>query len=272
LSFRTGSGTGQGQVIVDNSHETQSALTISGKFADIDAGYLHNELLKQKGLVTGKLSGQVQLQGPAGPDLLSTGTGQADLHIKDGVLRKFSFLSKVFSLLNVSQLFTLHLPDMASQGMPFTSLDGSFDLRQGRLTTEDLAVASNAMNLSLVGSVDLRQDRLDLLMGVKPFGTVDKIVSKIPVAGWILTGENKALITAHFRIQGSSEAPEVNAIPITSVSEKVLGIFQRVLGLPGKVVSDVSNLFQDEKKSQDQAGQSESDQLGQRSETGRAPQ
>ncbi len=272
LSFRTGSGTGQGQVLVDNGHETQSALTISGKFADIDAGYLHNELLQQKGLVTGKLSGQVQLQGPAGPDLLTTGTGQADLHIKDGVLRKFSFLSKVFSLLNVSQLFTLHLPDMASQGMPFTSLDGSFDLRQGRLTTEDLAVASNAMNLSLVGSVDLRQDRLDLLMGVKPFGTVDKIVSKIPVAGWILTGENKALITAHFRIQGSSEAPEVNAIPITSVSEKVLGIFQRVLGLPGKVVSDVNNLFQDEKKSQNQAGRSESDNLGQRSETGRAPQ
>lgn len=244
LTFLTGSGSCQGAVVIDNSDVNQSMLAITGQMKDIDAAYMHNELLRHQGLVTGKLNGQVQLQGPAGPELLTKGKGKADIHIKDGVLRKFSFLSKVFSLLNVSQIFTFHLPDMASHGMPFTSLDGSFNLGEGRLTTEDLAVASNAMNLSLVGSFDLKQDQLDLLMGVKPFGTVDKIVSKIPLAGWILTGENKSLITAHFRIQGPSEAPEVEAIPITSVSEKVFGIFQRVLGLPGKMVSDVGELFQ----------------------------
>lgn len=244
LTFLTGSGSCQAEVIIDNSDDNQSMLSISGQMKDVDAAYLHNELLRHQGLVTGKLNGWVQLQGPAGPELLTRGKGKADIHIKDGVLRKFSFLSKVFSLLNVSQIFTLHLPDMASHGMPFTSLSGSINLGEGRLITEDMAVASNAMNLSLVGSFDLKQDQLDLLMGVKPFGTVDKIVSKIPLAGWILTGENKALITAHFRIQGPSEAPDVEAIPITSVSKKVFGIFQRVLGLPGKMVSDVGELFQ----------------------------
>lgn len=244
LTFMTGSGSCQAEVIIDNSDDNQSMLAISGQMKDIDAAYLHNELLRHQGLVTGKLNGWVQLQGPAGPELLTRGKGKADIHIKDGVLRKFSFLSKVFSLLNVSQIFTLHLPDMASHGMPFTSLDGSVNLDNGRLTTEDLVVASNAMNLSLVGNFDLKQDQLDLLMGVKPFATVDKIVSKIPLAGWILTGENKSLITAQFRIQGPSEAPDVAAIPITSVSEKVIGIFQRVLGLPGKMVSDVGELFQ----------------------------
>ena len=272
LAFLTGSGSCQGEVIIDNSDVNQSMLAISGQMKDIDAAHMHNELLRHQGLVTGKLNGQVQLQGPAGPELLTKGKGKADIHVKDGVLRKFSFLSKVFSLLNVSQIFTFHLPDMASHGMPFTSLDGSFNLGEGRLTTEDLAVASNAMNLSLVGSFDLKQDQLDLLMGIKPFGTVDKIVSKIPLAGWILTGENKSLITAHFRIQGPSEAPEVDAIPITSVSEKVFGIFQRVLGLPGKVVSDVGELLQGGEKPEDQTGQPTSTSTDQEAEAGRAPQ
>jgi uncharacterized protein YhdP len=181
-------------------------------------------------------------------------------------------LSKVFSLLNVSQIFTFNLPDMASHGMPFSSLDATLQLADGQLSTEDLTVTSNAMNLSLVGKADLQQNQLDLLMGVKPFGTVDKIVSKIPLAGWILTGKNKALITAHFRISGSMEEPEVEAIPVTSVSKKVLGIFQRVLGLPGKVVTDVGKLFQTENGEQEETGQPKREAGDQSIPEGRQPQ
>jgi hypothetical protein len=157
-------------------------------------------------------------------------------------------LSKVFSLLNVSQILTFNLPDMAQEGMPFNRLKGNFSLSKGILSTDDLFVDSNAMNLSLVGNADLVEQKLDLVLGVKPLRTVDKIVTQIPIAGWLLTGEEKALITAHFEIKGKSEDPEVTPIPITSVSEKVLGIFKRVLGLPGKVVTDVGDLLQGEKK------------------------
>jgi hypothetical protein len=157
-------------------------------------------------------------------------------------------LSKVFSLLNVSQILTLKLPDMSQEGMPFNRLKGNCSLSKGILSTDDLFVDSNAMNLSLVGSADHAGHGLDLVLGVKPRKTVDKIVTKIPIACWLLTGEEKALITAHFAIRGKSEDPDVIPIPITSVSEKVRGIFRRVLGLPGKVVTDVGDLLQGEKK------------------------
>lgn len=250
LAFRAGVGSCLGDIVIDHRDRQPSILTITAKLEGVDAEHLHSDLLQGRGLLTGKLDADVQLQGPAGAALLKEGSGRAEIHVKDGVLRKFSFLSKVFSLLNVGQIFTLHLPDMASKGMPFTALDATFDLRNGKLATEDLAVASNAMNLSLVGDYDLRQDRCELLLGVKPFGTVDKIVSKIPLAGWILTGDNKALITAHFRITGPIDDPEVDAIPITSVSDKVLGIFKRTLGLPGKMVDDMGKLFKKEEQAE----------------------
>jgi hypothetical protein len=166
----------------------------------------------------------------------------------DGVLPKSPFLSMVFSLLNVSQILTLKPPDMSLEGMPFNRLKGNCSLSKGILSTDDLFVDSNAMNLSLVGNANLAEKKLDLVLGVKPLRTVDKIVTQIPIAGWLLTGKEKALITAHFEIKGKSENPDVTPIPITSVSEQVLGIFKRVLGLPGKVVTDVGDLLQGEKK------------------------
>jgi hypothetical protein len=199
-------------------------------------------------LITGTLQGDFYLEGEPGSNFLPTSLGGFSLQIKNGVLRKFPFLSKVFSLLNVSQILTFNLPDMAQEGMPFNRLKGNFSLSKGILSTDDLFVDSNAMNLSLVGNADLVEQKLDLVLGVKPLRTVDKIVTQIPIAGWLLTGEEKALITAHFEIKGKSEDPEVTPIPITSVSEKVLGIFKRVLGLPGKVVTDVGDLLQGEKK------------------------
>lgn len=245
LRCRLAAGSANGTILIDNSiASTTPLLTLTGNLSGVDAGQLQADLLRNPGLISGSMDGAFYLQGPAGPELLIRGKGGADIRMKNGVLYRFSFLSKVFSLFNVSQIFSFRLPDMAQKGMPFKRLDATLRLDEGHLETEDLIVESNAMNLSLVGNWDLRQDRLNLVMGVKPFGTVDKIVSSIPLAGWILTGESKALITAHFRISGPSGDPDVDAIPVTSVSEKVLGIFQRVLGLPGKVIEDVGELFQ----------------------------
>jgi hypothetical protein len=77
----------------------------------------------------------------------------------------------------------------------------------------------------------------------KPLGTVDKVVTRLPIAGWILGGEEKALITAQFKVTGSGEKPKVEAIPITAISKGVLGIFQRTLGLPLRLIEDPAILW-----------------------------
>lgn len=239
LRFTTGGGSCLAQIALHNDAKQNRMLTVSGQIEGVEASTLqYGKILGEKGLLSGALDGDFQLTGELGKNYLSTVDGGFQLMIKDGVLRKFTFLAKVFSLLNVSQILTMQLPDMVEEGMPFSRLEGGFSLRDGVLTTEDLFVTSNAMNLSLVGDINLAKEELDLLLGIKPFGTVDKLVTRIPIAGWLLTGKEKALITAHFEITGPSKTPKVRAIPATSVSSKVLGIFQRVLGLPGKLITD----------------------------------
>jgi hypothetical protein len=77
----------------------------------------------------------------------------------------------------------------------------------------------------------------------KPFGTIDKVVTRLPIAGWILGGEEKALITAQFKVTGPAEKPKVEAIPISAISKGVLGVFQRTLSLPLKLIEDPTILW-----------------------------
>ncbi len=218
-------------------------LKISGHLDNFDAAAIYHDLLRRKGLLTGVLQGDFYLEGTAGKKFLESSRGGFAFTVRDGVLRKFIILSKVFSIFNVSQILTLRLPDMDTEGMPFSLLRGSLALDRGVLSTEDLFVDSTSMNLSLVGDFRIREDTFDMVLGVKPLRVVDQVVTNLPLAGWLLAGEEKALFTAHFAITGKSTDPKVSAIPITSVSQKVLGIFKRVFGLPGKVVVDVGELF-----------------------------
>jgi hypothetical protein len=243
LDFKVGEGYCNAQVLVDFSGEGPSLLRISGHAEEVDAHEIHNEMLKRKGILTGKLRGDFYLQGRAGKTFLPTSYGSIRVSIKDGVLRQFKVLSKVFSILNVAQLFSLKLPDMAREGLPFSEISGDLLLEEGIISSEGLVLKSEAMNQSYLGKLSLIDNSIDMTMAIHPLGTVDKIISRIPVAGWLLTGEDKALITAHFTLKGTTDDPEVDAIPVTSISSKASGIILRTLGLPIKVIEKPAVLW-----------------------------
>lgn len=246
LKFKNGDGWCQARVEFNHGEET-APLKISGHVEEINASVLHQDLFHSRGLVNGKLRGDFYLEGNPGKDRFwQEAKGGIHGQISDGTLRKFHGLAKVFSLLNVSQIFAGKLPDMDKEGMPFTLLEGSVQIGDGKATTKDLRITSEAMNLSAVGTHNLNDDTLDSTLGVMPLRTVDKIVSSIPIAGWLLAGENKAIVTAYFKIEGSKEQPKVTPIPIDSVSSTVFGIFKRTLGFPVKMIKDIGTLFEKE--------------------------
>ncbi|MDF1580576.1 MAG: AsmA-like C-terminal domain-containing protein [Desulfuromonadales bacterium] len=243
LTFSGDPGFCTGQVIFENHPGARSRLRVSGYGSDFAAATVYERLLQKKAPLSGNMISGFYLDGLLNGTFIDTLNGGVSLRIKDGVLRRFKILSKVFSILNVSQIFQFQLPDMAREGMPFERLDASFKITDGVLHTEDLFIKSNAMNLSLIGDINLANKTLALVMGVKPLRTVDRIITQIPLAGWILTGEEKALITAQFKVTGASDEPTVEAIPITSLSDTVFGIFKRIFGLPAKVVTDVGEFI-----------------------------
>lgn len=244
LDFNTGEGYCNAQVLVDYSGD-ETLLKVSGHVENADAYAVYNELLDRKSIMRGTLRGNFYIQGEVGSDkgFLPTSYGNFTADVRDGVMRHSPVLSTIFSLLNVSQLFSLQLPDVSTEGLPFTRLATEITLTKGILKTDNLVIDSNAMSMSYVGQYNLIDDNLDLLTVVKPLGTIDKVVSRLPLAGWILTGENRALLTAQFKISGPADKPEIKAVPVTAFSKGVLGIFQRTLGLPLKLIDDPAILW-----------------------------
>ena len=209
----------------------------------MDALAVYRELLKQKNILRGNLDGDFYINGEIGANYLPSSYGNFSIQVHDGVLHGFPVLSKIFSLLNVSQLFALQLPDMDREGMPFSKLTAHFKLDKGVLGTQDLKIESEAMNQSYLGEVDLVNKTGDYSVAIHPLGTVDKIVSRVPIAGWLLTGEDKALLTAHFSVKGKFNDYSVNAMPLDTLSEPTIGLLRRTLGLPFKLLEDPQILW-----------------------------
>ena len=217
-------------------------LRVSGSTERIDAAQVQKQLLGRQGSISGTLSGAFALQGEIGR-FLPTCNGNVNLRLNQGLLRGFTSISRALALFNVGKILTFNFPDVDRDGLLFDRIKGNLAFTDGVVTSEDLAVSSPAFDMAFVGKADLAKDRLDFIIGVKPLQTVDKVLSNIPLAGWILTGEKKAFVVANFHVTGSSHDPRVEAIPFSSLSDMAVGIFKRTFGLPGKIVDDVKDLF-----------------------------
>ncbi len=218
-----------------------------------------SEVLKALGM--GKeLYGLTTIQGSlsaSGDDLdaiKKTASGALSLKVDRGTLRRFNTLSKVISILNISQLLSFSLPDMARGGMPFNQISATMAVKNGVLTTQDFFIESNVMHVTTVGTIDIVKETLDMLIGVQPLQTVDRIISRIPVVGWILSGGDGSLISTYFEAKGSWEDPQVSAIPVKTMASGTLDIFRRIFELPVRLFTDTGEVILGNQKERPKAG------------------
>ncbi|MGD0277690.1 MAG: AsmA-like C-terminal region-containing protein, partial [Smithella sp.] len=189
------------------------------------------------------LTGDIAAIGSNADDFKKTAVGTFKLRAEKGTLKRFSVLSKIFSILNIYQLFKFQLPDMASNGMPYNSITADATLRDGILSWDDLFMDSDAMQFSSKGKIDLVKNEIDDIIGIHPLHTIDKIVSKIPIAGWLVTDDKGNLITVHFKVEGKLDDPKVNLIPVQSIAKGTEDMFLRLFQLPGKLITNTGDVI-----------------------------
>jgi hypothetical protein len=158
--------------------------------------------------------------------------GKMRAEFLDGVIEKFNILAKIFSVLNVSQLFKGRIPDLTTRGLPYRHIKATITVKDGIASTEDFLVDSDAIKITIVGKVDLGRNWIDARVGVHPLGTVDTVLSSVPVAGYILTGKDKAFLSVIYEVKGNLNDPKIDAIPVKGLGEGFLGILQRLLETP----------------------------------------
>ena len=222
-----------GYVYTQTEPESLFYLNLTGEGADFGA-FLGDTGISQD--ITGKTDFVLSLRSdPGDPELiLKTLDGSAGITVRNGTIKRLSILSKLISLMKISNYLRLTLPKLDTQGIPFDSITGDFVIEDGKAKTENLFFDSRVMKVTLVGNYDLVKDDLDMIMGFQLLQTIDLIVNKIPVVGYILTGDDGNLFTTYFRVTGSLKDPKVTTMTLKGLGEGTLNIFERIFRFPLK--------------------------------------
>ncbi|TAN62497.1 hypothetical protein EPN18_04680 [bacterium] len=162
--------------------------------------------------------------------------GGIHLSSAGGRLKKFLVLSKIFSIVNI-----VSITELLEEGLAYTLLSGDFTVKNGIIKTENLRLDSPVMRMSGAGEINLPGASINGYLGIHPFVTLDKIVTSVPLAGWIIGGRQKSAISMYYELTGALKTPEVEPVPIKGLGKGVFEMLQRFLEAPAALISPEKN-------------------------------
>jgi hypothetical protein len=169
----------------------------------------------------------------ASEDLIRNLHGQFTITAENGRIYRFGLLSKILSVVNITEIFKGRAPDVTGEGLGYKSAKFTGKIEQGRLELEEGYIDGHSMGLAFKGGIDLSARKLDATVLVTVLKTVDTILENIPILGGIL-GEN--FIAIPVQVRGDINDPSVVPLPPSAVGSGLLGILERTLKLPGKLI------------------------------------
>ena len=202
---------------------------------DGDADSVYDCLTDDKGRITGKfdLAGEVTGRSREDEDPVRSLRGNLDFTAKGGRIYGTPILSRILSLLNVTEIFRGKLPDIWKEGLEFNSLSIRGDLGDGNLTISEYVLDGTDVDVVGQGRIDLATRELDFQALVSPFTNVDYLIRKIPLLGYILGG---TLVEVPVKVSGNTGDPKVSLLEPAAVGKNLLGIVERTFLLPAELI------------------------------------
>jgi hypothetical protein len=194
-------------------------------------------LSEKKNLADGSFNLNGELMSKARPEAFPKSlTGNLEFTANQGRIYRFGMLAKIFALLNVTEIYRGEVPDLMGKGFAYNSIAAKGVFQKGKLIIKDTSIDSPSMAIAIEGDIDLIKKKVNLVVLVAPFKTVDRIVKHIPLVGTILGG---TLISIPFRAIGDLSDPDVIPLSPTAVGSGLLGILERTLKLPITIIKPV---------------------------------
>ncbi|HAT51529.1 MAG: AsmA-like C-terminal domain-containing protein [Nitrospirae bacterium] len=200
-----------------------------------DAGLLFHGIDVQSALMRGgHATLDVALDGflPPRTRLKHHLSGTANFDATDGTIARLGILSQVlgvFSLKELPNLVVLDRPDLIANGFRYDRIKSKMVLKRSVAKLDEFSVDGPSMKMVLSGNIDFPRKKLDLLLGIRPIQTLDKIISSVPLLGTLVAGHREAFLETVFDIGGTLDDPKVTIRPVASI---IPGIVRDMLTKP----------------------------------------
>ena len=122
--------------------------------------------------------------------------------------------------------------ELLKKGLYFNSITGKIDITCGIMNLKDFQMNSPLFNAVVRGTIDLKDETVDSVIGVEPLGKITKQIDKIPLSGYVLSNEVKSIMTYHFYVKGPLSEPAVKYISPTELAKGMIRDFGGLLLSP----------------------------------------
>ena len=181
------------------------------------------------------LNGHVYAQGPA-DKLADNLRGELEFTAPAGRVRRSLELEKMLRILNTTEVLVGKLPDLNAEGFTYEGAHIKCGIEGSRLTVQEYLVDGSSMKITGQGTVDLRTRQMDATALVAPLKTVDRLVSKLPLIGYIL---GDSLVSIPIKISGDWENPQIAPLDPKLVGTGLLEMTERTLKLPFEILKPI---------------------------------
>jgi hypothetical protein len=200
------------------------------------------DLLSSFGISTTVMTGNLSLEGSitGNPSMISKGAFK--IRATNGIVKKDTVLTKIMSILDLTELFHQNpVKNILSSGYRYDSMDIEGTVTSHNVHITKAAIKGAGVNFYATGYIDLEYRTLDLLVLASPFKAVDSIFYHIPIAGPIISGKNKSLLSVPVVVEGHIDRPETRFLPkpVSTVTSGALGLFVDTFKLPFVLTYDL---------------------------------
>ncbi len=158
-----------------------------------------------------------------------------NFNISDFSIKEASVLARILQLAS----FTGLLEILASEGIPFNKLLGSFNNTNGKILFDKTRFEGISLGASLQGEVDTNSKTIDIEGVLIPAYAINSIINKIPLVGEIVTGtKGEGLIGVNFKAKGEYEDPDISINPLSLLTP---GILRNIFNMKDNGLEDKKN-------------------------------
>jgi uncharacterized protein YhdP len=188
------------------------------------------------------LEGLLTLKASDGTGRFSGLNGQARLVVENGWISQTNPILNALALISLERIFKPGSPGVQDGRLYFDRIEGEIEIEKGKILVQNLTFQSPAINAAGTGTIDLNRDHLQLKIGLQPLGTLDSVVSSIPLIGNILTGKEKSLVVYSLEVTGSLSNPQIKNVPLKNIGESALGYVERMVFTPERILKSLMGL------------------------------
>jgi hypothetical protein len=188
----------------------------------------------QQDIIEGEFSLQADLQREAG----SWTGGSIHLQSSQGRILRLKTLASIFKVINITDLFTVHVDSRGKQGFPFSHMDIDMHVKDDHLLFDRAIIRGEGLNLFGRGAIRMADYEVDMTLLVAPFKTFSNLISKVPLIGEPIMGEYGSRISVPVGVKGPIAEPTVVPLHPGAVGKEFFDLVKDTLMLPYTILTE----------------------------------